>query len=493
MRGVKGLYWSLDDYERAVEELPVPEFNELLVCYTAVPELSLWWQRPLRPDDRSRLRQLVERGARRGIAVDIAVNPVVAAEAMRPSTSGLAFHPLVRDSSWFRDFFAEELRRTGRLAAGEGFASTDVNPPIRYGDAAHVRLLTDKVNDLQALGFRRVALCLDDVDPGLSPADQERFGDLGTAHAALAAAVLDAMRAGDPFASLLVCPTHYTSASLRENGEYAARLRELLPADIGCYWTGPEVVSEAVTERDAREAQELLGRKPVLWLNYPCNDFVHQKLHLAPFCPSGDPVWRHLAGVVVNPMVQQATSAVLLRAIGEYLAAPAGYAPDTALRTAIHATVGADDAPALERIFAEYARGFPDIDAMDADAFSAAELDRLQHTLGALEEALADLTRNRPDDGLARELEEGVRRLALYVEVYEVLLGAAAAVAGGARDGREQALARLDDVGRLASGLAGLPLRVTADASYLVTVAAEWGSALRSTQPWCTANEKDNE
>src|SRR5205085_1602371 len=122
---------------------------------------------------------------------------------------------------------------------------------------------------------------LDDVEPGTPPAG---FPDPAAAHVWLAkglheesgvksqelGADNDSLATCDsPLSTrLLVVPTYYWTEGARAHAEYTAGLARGLPPEVGVFWTGTEVRSHAITAAQAREAAELFGRKPVVWLNY---------------------------------------------------------------------------------------------------------------------------------------------------------------------------------------------------------------------------------
>ena len=72
------------------------------------------------------------------------------------------------------------------------------------------------------------------------------------------------------------------------------------------FWTGEEVCSREVSPGHLKRVSKLLGRKPLLWDNYPVNDGdrMSRHLHLRGFTgrPAGNAAY--LAGHAINPALQ---------------------------------------------------------------------------------------------------------------------------------------------------------------------------------------------
>ena len=88
--------------------------------------------------------------------------------------------------------------------------------------------------------------------------------------------------------------------------QYWEDLSRRLPPDVGVFWTGSQVCSDAVTAGDIRRIARHLRRPLVLWDNYPVNDGAKRSRFL--YCQSPeqrDPALAgELAGHLCNPMNQ---------------------------------------------------------------------------------------------------------------------------------------------------------------------------------------------
>jgi hyaluronoglucosaminidase len=78
-----------------------------------------------------------------------------------------------------------------------------------------------------------------------------------------------------------------------------------LPADVTLAWTGPQVVPLDITRHQAADLAHALGRKLLLWENFPVNDGpMSSVLHVGPY-PARDPGLPDAsAGVLLNLMPQ---------------------------------------------------------------------------------------------------------------------------------------------------------------------------------------------
>tara|TARA_R110002167_G_scaffold88824_4_gene239471 strand:- start:389 stop:1450 length:1062 start_codon:yes stop_codon:yes gene_type:complete len=157
-------------------------------------------------------------------------------------------------------------------------------------------------------------------------------------------AVVADIRRQLPNLQLAVCPSYYSFDPILETlfgacpDNYFADLNAGLDADIDVLWTGNRVISDAYTESDMARATKLLGRKPLLWDNYPVNDGrkTSRFLHLAPF--DGRP--RQLAawctGHMINPMNQFHLSGLVLPTLAEVYTGIGDYKPEQALDSVLN-------------------------------------------------------------------------------------------------------------------------------------------------------------
>ena len=102
------------------------------------------------------------------------------------------------------------------------------------------------------------------------------------------------------------------------------------------------MVSVRIAEEDVREFEEVIGRKPFLWDNYPVNDYYRigakwdrPRLNMGPFMGREPAIIRHLAGYFSNPMNEPEASKIPLLTLSDYLDNPSGYSPERSFERAV--------------------------------------------------------------------------------------------------------------------------------------------------------------
>ena len=188
-----------------------------------------------------------------------------------------------------------------------------------------------------AVGIDELALLFDDIrgdDPMLA-----------ARQATIAAFVGERTRAG----RLLVCPSYYSDDPVldrvfgqRPSG-YLEQLGRLLDPAVAVFWTGEEVCSREYSGAHLRELAGRLGRKPLLWDNYPVNDGqrMSRSLHLR--ASTGRPAANAplLAGHAINPALQPVLGCIpAITLASRYWLGDDRYAYGSALRQASREVLG---------------------------------------------------------------------------------------------------------------------------------------------------------
>ncbi|TCP55488.1 hyaluronoglucosaminidase [Tumebacillus sp. BK434] len=262
------------------------------------------------------------------------------------------------------------------------------------------RLLA-KIDQLRGYGVHDFMLSFDDVQEIVKPEDQAVYGsDYAKAHVDLANAVYRAERAKDPDFQLWFAPTDYYG--LGDSG-YWQTIRNSLDPAIPVIWTGEWVLNRAVTSEQADQVAKLLGRKPMLWDNYPVNDYTYAinkrpQLIMGPLENRSADLGEHLSGYLTNPQIQPEASKISLATIGDYLRDPHSYEAATAWKAAMHGPAGVQDEEAL-LLFSQYAAqstlrpgGNPDFAKLAADYWQGGDPAALREEFQALA-ALPDRVR----------------------------------------------------------------------------------------------------
>jgi hypothetical protein len=214
-------------------------------------------------------------------------------------------------------------------------------------------VLTRKLESVGKLGVSCFALFLDDVPRDLqNPADQARFKTLAEAHVYLANKLDRYLKLKSPQNRLTVTPTVYTNEW--GSREYVKELGAGVNPDVKIVWTGTQVASPAVTVAQAREWGGLLGRKPLLWDNFPVNDGRPWRVFLGPVRDREANLPEAVEGVVSNPMNQAHASMIALQTVADYSWNSQAYDPAQSHRHAVESQFGKNASSLLAPLIKVY-------------------------------------------------------------------------------------------------------------------------------------------
>ena len=264
---------------------------------------------------------------------------------------------------WREPYPPRELRQLGELVARAGENGIEfwyaISPGLSmvYSEPTEYRALLRKIDQAHQLGVRRYALFVDDVPEELAhEADRRTFATLARAHASLIGALRRDLASRG--ARLVVTPTTYTNVF--GDRVYLAELARLVPAGVPLVWTGVDVVAPEITAAQAAEWGRLIGRKPLVWDNYPVNDFARWRLFLGPLRHRAPDLDTAVLGIIANPMNEAHASMIALATVADYLRDPRGYDPERSRARAVRALFGDAVAEALRpflEIYGEDALG----------------------------------------------------------------------------------------------------------------------------------------
>jgi protein O-GlcNAcase/histone acetyltransferase len=194
---------------------------------------------------------------------------------------------------------------------------------VVYSDASDLEALKRRLDQLLGLGVRHFALLFDDIPPTMMPADEKVFPSFAAAQCFFANAAAAHLRAMAPEVVVLFCPTEYCGAFAGRNVEGSAYLRTLgaeLDADIGVFWTGPDIVSKTIDAEELRVLGQVIGRKPVIWENFHANDYDIRRVHAGPLGGRSAEILDLVEGYVTNPNNEFEANFVPVRATGLFAA-----------------------------------------------------------------------------------------------------------------------------------------------------------------------------
>lgn len=244
---------------------------------------------------------------------------------------------------------------------------------ITYASAADRAALEAKMAQLRTIGVHAFMLSLDDIPDKLqNGTDVATYGnDLAAAQVDLANAILTAETKADPGFSLMVTPTEYHGTT---GDAYLRTLARLAPA-IEVVWTGPGILSPELTTGDAQAFGAIVGRKPIVWYNYPVNDWTVPSSQLTSALPTVQPrdlfmgpvqglaadLAQGVQGILANPMLEASASKIPLASLAAYLNDPSAGDSQAAWQRQIQASGGA--AASALAVFSASERPYPAITA----------------------------------------------------------------------------------------------------------------------------------
>ncbi len=287
-RGTKGWMWRPEQYLAELPILAKYRMNFLMNCYTSMcdiehrrwgePDCNRWWE-PL-PETKKRAYEAVVRACQaQGIEFCFSMNPNL----------------------------------TSRRFAD----------PDRPEDVDH---LWQHYQWMQGLGVRWFNVSLDDISQGIDAARQAR----------LVNELFRRLRAADPQAQMIFCPTFYWGDGRGGDAEpYLRTLAAELDRDAYVFWTGDQVITPRITRRAAASYREVIGHRLFLWDNYPVND-NHPTLNLGPVSGRDADLGEAIEGYLSNAMCPQSEiNRLPLLTCADYAWNPRGYDPARSIGQAI--------------------------------------------------------------------------------------------------------------------------------------------------------------
>ena len=233
---------------------------------------------------------------------------------------------------WREPYPEEELARLGELVTlchklGVDFAyAIAPGMDICYSHESEWERLLAKIEQVRSVGVVHFQLLWDDVEHKLHCAeDEELYGQAerptGAAQAPFSNRFAREIEQPGP---LVVCPMAYAQTG---DGPYRRSFAPQLDDGVVLYWTGPEVVSLAITKDELdMSVHRYAGHEHLLWDNFPVNDWEPTVLHLGPL-RGRDPNLLHgnLRGIIANAMVQAVPSKLALATVADWARDPFAY------------------------------------------------------------------------------------------------------------------------------------------------------------------------
>ncbi|OQS41761.1 beta-N-acetylglucosaminidase domain-containing protein [Chromobacterium haemolyticum] len=252
---------------------------------------------------------------------------------------------------WQQDYPAEQEARLAAFAVhcqrqevSFGMGLSPYEAYLNFNDDAR-RALARKLEQLQRIGVRQLAILFDDMRGDLP--------DLAERQAEIVAWVSQRCKVE----RLLVCPSYYSSDPVLDRvfgqrpAGYLQQLGQWLAPDIDIFWTGEEVCSREISPGHLLQVGKWLGRKPVLWDNYPVNDGARmsQYLHVRGFTGRSAANAELLAAHGINPAQQAALSLIPALTLADSYRLGPRYQYGASMRRAAQVVAGEELADMLWR------------------------------------------------------------------------------------------------------------------------------------------------
>jgi hyaluronoglucosaminidase len=198
--------------------------------------------------------------------------------------------------------------------------------------------LARKLEQFDDWGIDDLAILFDDMRGDLPDLAQMQAG------------ILDWVKGRSRATRLIVCPSYYSDDPVLDRffGErprhYLEDLGRLLDPSIAVFWTGEEVCARAFSPGHLARVTEQLGRKPMLWDNYPVNDGARMSrfLHLRAFTGRPASIAPHVAAHAINPALQPTLSCIPAVTLAMAYAQGDAYQYGQAFREAARPLLGAE-------------------------------------------------------------------------------------------------------------------------------------------------------
>lgn len=271
-----------------------------------------------------------------------------------------------------------ELRAVCRalgIQFGIGFSPWGLQSDYREEDRAALRR---KLEHLNQLDCDWLCILFDDM-PGA-------IADLAPRQAQIVADI----QVFSTARRFIMCPTYYSFDPQLERlfgpmpADYLETLGRALNPEVGVFWTGALVLSPQFTREDIDTVASRLGRKPVLWDNYPVNDGrkISRFLHLLPVRGRPRALRDWCGGHLANPMNQAWLSRLPLTSLAQSYRAGEHYDADAFWREASDTLMG----PALGSLLRRDVQRFQ---GEGLDQIDAGERARLRAEYASIEHPAA--------------------------------------------------------------------------------------------------------
>ncbi len=213
---------------------------------------------------------------------------------------------------------------------------------MQYSSDEDYKALCDKTVQLYSMGIKNFGLLLDDIPADLFYEEDKRiFSDAVNAHVILVKKYFEFLKSLSEDTKLTVCPTAYHGKGTeKELVGFAGNV----PDEVSVFFTGSDICSKELTEREAMVFIENTGHKPLYWDNYPVNDAeMFMEMHIGPVIGREKNLHKYSDGLISNCMEYFNCNKIPLITVAAYLWNSEKYEPETAFNEAVSFMLDGDE------------------------------------------------------------------------------------------------------------------------------------------------------
>lgn len=207
---------------------------------------------------------------------------------------------------------------------------------IRFDGAegeADYQALVKKCQSLYDMGVRSFAIFFDDIENKDGKKQAELLNRFNK----------EFIQAKGDIKPLITVPTEYDSNVMglaNSVNKYTKDFAATLDKSIKVLWTGSAVVPEGIDVANAQRVKEVYGDRMGIWWNYPCTDYIKEKLALGPIYGLDKGLEKEVDFLVMNPMEHAELSKISLATGADYAWNTAAYDYEKSFETAIDELYG---------------------------------------------------------------------------------------------------------------------------------------------------------
>ncbi len=245
---------------------------------------------------------------------------------------------------WRESYPADQIQKVGELKQYADrnhilfYYCMSPGKDFRFTCEEDYQILLRKFEEVAKLGVDEFAILFDDIPAELTEEDKKQFTSAAHAHCYVANWLNKHLKHTH---KLIICPTDYMQ---NFDTPYRADMRKYLDADIQVFWTGYNIIAEAIPERDCVIAMDTFQRELVLWDNYPVNDYIPRgRVYMDAICNRTRKIADYHEGVISNTSELWQSSKFMLISFAQWMWNAESYNSEQAYRDTLDELIGDDE------------------------------------------------------------------------------------------------------------------------------------------------------